>query len=65
VPGLPQTDGSVLAVGGRSNVFIGQLRPQQCLVLPLASDRLAMIRYGIPELRMFFDPDLRILRQFR
>ena len=28
-------------------------------------DRLAMIRYGIPELRMFFDPDLRILRQFR
>ncbi len=27
-------------------------------------DRLAMIRYGIPELRMFFDPDLRILRQF-
>jgi phenylalanyl-tRNA synthetase alpha chain len=28
-------------------------------------DRLALIRYGIPELRMFFDPDLRILRQFR
>ena len=27
-------------------------------------DRLAMVRYGIPELRMLFDPDLRILRQF-
>ena len=27
-------------------------------------DRLAMIRYGIPELRVFFDPDVRILRQF-
>ncbi len=27
-------------------------------------DRLAMIRYGVPELRMFFDPDLRILRQY-
>ncbi len=27
-------------------------------------DRLAMIRYGIPELRMFFDPDLRILEQY-
>ena len=28
-------------------------------------DRLAMIRYGIPELRFFFDPDLRVLGQFR
>jgi len=28
-------------------------------------DRLAMIRYGIPELRYFFDPDLRVLGQFR
>ncbi|MCB2223919.1 MAG: phenylalanine--tRNA ligase subunit alpha [Actinobacteria bacterium] len=28
-------------------------------------ERLAMIRYGIPELRFFFDPDLRVLRQFR
>jgi phenylalanyl-tRNA synthetase alpha chain len=27
-------------------------------------DRLAMIRYGIPELRVFFDPDLRISRQY-
>lgn len=27
-------------------------------------DRLAMIRYGIPELRLLFDPDLRVLRQF-
>jgi phenylalanyl-tRNA synthetase alpha chain len=27
-------------------------------------DRLAMIRYGIPELRVFFDPDVRVLRQF-
>jgi len=27
-------------------------------------DRLALIRYGIPELRVFFDPDVRILRQF-
>ena len=28
-------------------------------------DRLALIRYGIPELRMFFDPDLRVLGQYR
>jgi phenylalanyl-tRNA synthetase alpha chain len=28
-------------------------------------DRLAMIRYGVPELRYFFDPDLRVLEQFR
>ncbi len=28
-------------------------------------DRLAMIRYGVPELRLFFDPDLRNLEQYR
>ena len=28
-------------------------------------DRLAMIRYQVPELRHFFSPDLRILEQFR
>lgn len=28
-------------------------------------DRLAMIRYGVPELRYFFDADLRVLEQYR
>ncbi len=28
-------------------------------------DRLALVRYAIPELRYFFDPDLRVLEQFR
>lgn len=28
-------------------------------------DRLAMIRYGVPELRYFFSSDLRVLEQFR
>jgi len=28
-------------------------------------DRMAMIRYGVPELRYFFDPDLRVLEQYR
>jgi phenylalanyl-tRNA synthetase alpha chain len=28
-------------------------------------DRLAMIRHGVPELRLFFDPDLRVLEQYR
>jgi len=28
-------------------------------------DRLAMIRHGIPELRVFFDSDVRILEQYR
>jgi len=28
-------------------------------------DRLAMVRYAIPELKYFFDPDLRVLEQFR
>jgi len=28
-------------------------------------DRLAMMRHGVPELRLFFDADLRVLEQFR
>jgi phenylalanyl-tRNA synthetase alpha chain len=28
-------------------------------------DRLAMLRYGVNDLRMFFESDLRFLRQFR
>jgi phenylalanyl-tRNA synthetase alpha chain len=28
-------------------------------------DRLAMLRYGVNDLRLFFDSDLRFLRQFR
>jgi phenylalanyl-tRNA synthetase alpha chain len=28
-------------------------------------ERLAMLRYGVNDLRMFFDNDLRFLRQFR
>jgi phenylalanyl-tRNA synthetase alpha chain len=28
-------------------------------------DRLAMLRYGVNDLRLFFDNDLRFLRQFR
>jgi phenylalanyl-tRNA synthetase alpha chain len=27
-------------------------------------DRMAMVRYNIPDLRMFFENDLRFLRQF-
>ena len=27
-------------------------------------DRLAMLRYGVNDLRLFFDGDLRFLRQF-
>ncbi|HAS75553.1 MAG TPA: hypothetical protein DCS69_02635, partial [Marinobacter adhaerens] len=28
-------------------------------------ERLAMLRYGMNDLRMFFENDLRFLRQFR
>jgi phenylalanyl-tRNA synthetase alpha chain len=27
-------------------------------------DRLAMLRYGVNDLRLFFESDLRFLRQF-
>ncbi len=28
-------------------------------------DRLAMLKYGVNDLRLFFDNDLKFLRQFR
>ena len=31
----------------------------------LGVERLAMLRYGVDDLRMFFDNDLRFLEQFR
>ena len=30
-----------------------------------ATDRLAMLRYGVNDLRLFFDGDLRFLSQFK
>jgi phenylalanyl-tRNA synthetase alpha chain len=35
------------------------------LAFGMGVDRLAMLRYGINDLRMFFENDLRFLRQFR
>ena len=31
----------------------------------LGVERLAMLRYGVDDLRLFFENDLRFLRQFR
>jgi phenylalanyl-tRNA synthetase alpha chain len=31
----------------------------------MGPDRLAMLRYGIDDLRLFFENDLRFLSQFR
>jgi phenylalanyl-tRNA synthetase alpha chain len=30
----------------------------------MGPDRMAMVKYGIPDLRLFFEGDLRFLRQF-
>ncbi len=30
----------------------------------MGSDRLAMLRYGVDDLRLFYENDLRFLRQF-
>ena len=40
--------------------------PSACIGFAFGSgiDRLAMLRYGIDDLRLFFDGDLRFLRQF-
>ena len=39
------------------------VNPDKRYLFPL-EDRLAMLRYGIDDLRLFFDGDLRFLRQF-
>jgi len=41
--------------------------PEECrgFAFGLGVERLAMLRYGVNDLRMFFENDLRFLRQFR
>jgi phenylalanyl-tRNA synthetase alpha chain len=31
----------------------------------MGPDRLTMLRYGVNDLRLYFDGDIRFLRQFR
>ena len=44
-----------------------QLDPEQIMgfAFGMGPDRLTMLRYGVSDLRAFFDGDLRFLRQFR
>ncbi len=43
------------------------LDPERCIGFAFGSgiDRLAMLRYGVDDLRLFFDGDLRFLSQFK
>ena len=43
------------------------LNPEQTIgfAFGMGPDRLTMLRYGVNDLRLFFDGDLRFLRQFR
>jgi phenylalanyl-tRNA synthetase alpha chain len=43
------------------------LDPERCIgfAFGMGPDRLAMLRYGVNDLRLFFDGDLRFLSQFR
>jgi phenylalanyl-tRNA synthetase alpha chain len=43
------------------------LDPERCIgfAFGMGADRLAMLRYGVSDLRLFFDNDLRFLSQFR
>ncbi|MBU1865726.1 MAG: phenylalanine--tRNA ligase subunit alpha [Actinobacteria bacterium] len=57
--GCGMVDPNVLATAGYDPAAVSGF------AFGMGIDRLAMIRYGIPELRYFFDPDLRVLGQFR
>ena len=37
----------------------------QAFAFGMGLDRLTMLRYGVNDLRLFFDGDIRFLRQFR
>jgi phenylalanyl-tRNA synthetase alpha chain len=43
------------------------LDPERCIgfAFGMGADRLAMLRYGVADLRLFFENDLRFLSQFR
>ena len=64
-------DDSWLEIAGAGQVHPNVLRavgidPEQYqgFAFGMGPDRLAMLRYGIDDLRLFFDGDLRFLRQF-
>ncbi len=67
-------DGEVkyLEIGGAGVVHPDVLRngnidPERCsgFAFGMGLDRLAMLKYGVNDLRLFFDNDLKFLRQFR
>jgi len=69
--GLPPPVRRWLEVSGSGQVHPQVVRnmgfdPERIIGFAFGSgiDRLAMLRYGIDDLRLFFDGDLRFLRQF-
>ena len=70
---LPGVQADRLARGhglrhGASNVFRSSgIDPEQYqgFAFGMGVERLAMLRYGVNDLRLFFDNDLRFLAQFR
>jgi len=64
--------GRWLEVAGSGQVHPNVVRnfgldPEQCIgfAFGMGPDRLAMLRYGIDDLRLMFDGDLRFLQQFK
>ena len=64
-------DGGWLEIAGAGQVHPNVLRavkidPErwQGFAFGMGSDRLAMLRYGVDDLRLFYENDLRFLRQF-
>jgi phenylalanyl-tRNA synthetase alpha chain len=64
--------GRWLEISGAGQVHPNVIRnigldPEQYLGFAFGSgiERLAMLRHGIADLRLFYDNDLRFLRQFR
>jgi phenylalanyl-tRNA synthetase alpha chain len=65
-------EGHWLELGGSGQVHPNVVRnygldPERYIgfAFGMGADRLAMLRYGVGDLRLFFENDLRFLSQFR
>ena len=56
---------SVFLVVALGAVVAGFVQGLSGFAFGMGPDRLTMLRYGVNDLRLFFDGDLRFLSQFR
>ena len=66
VLGAGEVDPNVYAYVRRPSATRPAMTPRRCRASPWAwaIERIAMLKHGIPDLRLYFENDLRFLEQF-